>query len=123
MALDQYNISFSKFGTSWISDYGSENEFLFAGNTGKLTPIGGYGLKLQTVIIQESSTNFKTFFSPFFAFDTMLRGNSMDDSLIDMLTVENMNILINLIKIQVKMIPNNNEYPRYIIDIHLIPSL
>ena len=42
------------FCTSWLSDHGAENEYLFAGQSDPL--------QVETVILSETSLNFKKFF-------------------------------------------------------------
>ena len=90
------------FHTSWISDYGSENEFLFGGDS---TP-----MEVETVIIQRTSSNFKEFFAALTALQLILNGETwlqFDD--------EYVSIWANLIRFKLGL-DKIKPYPSYIHD-------
>eukprot|EP01083_Nonionella_stella_P200329 733742_1 len=58
------------FCTSFISNYSSEDEWLFS-NT--------IGIQIESVIIQNTSQNFKQIFHVLYCFHEMIKGSSLAD--------------------------------------------
>ena len=92
------------FGTSWISDYGTENEFLF-GQDG-----GANWLRIGTVIIQRTSQNFKDLFAALLSLHSLLKGRPIDN-----IELKHIDIWMNLIEYKLGM-TDTKSYPTYIYD-------
>eukprot|EP01084_Bolivina_argentea_P135932 239441_1 len=72
------------FGCAFISNYASEDEYLFCG--------GRFGIKVESIILQRTGWNFEKFIHALFYFDSLLTGsniNSSDISNHDYMVLEN----------------------------------
>eukprot|EP01084_Bolivina_argentea_P279156 477211_1 len=92
------------FGTAWISNYVSEDEWLFCG--------GKYTIRVESVIIQQTSDNFHSFFRSLFYFHSILNG-TMPQQVWDM-TEDDYLILNNLIEHAKRGDEFKHKYPKYI---------
>ena len=109
----RYRSQFVKsFCCSWISTYGAENEYLFGGNERNIPLI------VETVIIQQTSLNFRKFFVPLFWFHYMLTNGKVEIRYLNIEANKFMKfteIWNNLIYYKLGMI-KNEIYPKYVHD-------
>ena len=99
----------NSFGCGWISDYASEDEYLFLEN---VNAEGWSGMQIETVIFQGNSLNFKQFFGALFSFQCTLIGWGSDAKLVK-IGQKDIDILNDLIDYQLG-IKINKTYPKYI---------
>lgn len=112
-----YKHSVRSFSTSWISDYGEENEYIF----------GSYGSnkinclpRISTVIFQSTSRNYSTFIKALRKFQDSLNGSIQNASKSILkkvvFTESDMKVLDNLIKYELRQ-TTKRRCPKYIHDI------
>lgn len=90
---------------SWLSNYGKqEDERLFIG--------GAWTIKLESVRIVKTKTNFERRFQPLFRFDCMVTGTFMQSK--KRKTSKDAETIENLIKHKLKINGYKNEYDEYI---------
>eukprot|EP01084_Bolivina_argentea_P129335 228429_1 len=93
------------FGSSWISNYSSENEWIFC------EQVFEANLRIEAVILQDTQQNFSEFCLSLYFFDQILSGYYQGTT--DECTYS---IISNLIKHKLKTNGFQNHYPKYIND-------
>ena len=101
--MDYYDKRLRAFGVSWISNYGSENEWIFCG--------GRYGIKVEDVRMQKSGEKYYTWIKALYCFDAMLNGTDID---VTNVTKQDFKILKSLIDHKLHI--SRNKYDKYIND-------
>eukprot|EP01084_Bolivina_argentea_P047967 88416_1 len=104
--VNKFSDNISAFGCSWLSNYSGEFEYIFCG--------GGHRIRIETIKLISTNTNFTAFISPLFRFECILNGTDatedhgeiVDKDLDCKQIVENL-IFANLNAVQ-------NKYPKYV---------
>eukprot|EP01084_Bolivina_argentea_P051376 94496_1 len=96
------------FDCCWISAFGQEDEVLFIG--------GEYRIRIQTVILIKTKSNYHLFFKSLFYFDCLLNGSHLNGYYITVISKKDYKILDELIKHKLKENDFENKCPKYIND-------
>ena len=95
------------FDASWLSDYPTENEYLFCGLS-----IYGNILEVEAVIRQHQNKNYKEFFKPLMEFEGLFQQSS-PEGLRGKISKKSVEIWRELISYQLGL-TDQNSYPMYI---------